>query len=124
VLPVVYLRLGSLDGLHYRTEILAPTETHLLTSPVRVGAAWGGLASRRVAGFVGVGLPEWAGGLQSAVLFADLAVPVARHWSLLPRAQAGPGYDVPQWGVSLGLRTTLGPRRGGDDRDSRGPGAQ
>ncbi|MDP3773717.1 MAG: hypothetical protein Q8Q85_05555 [Gemmatimonadales bacterium] len=102
--PNFYLRLGDAERTHFRLEALPPTETFYLTNVARIGMGFGQGNLRRTGGYVGVGWGPYAEQLSQGTAFADLDIPAAGNIDLLLRAQAGPGYEVFQWGLAAGMR--------------------
>jgi len=108
LLPSAYLRLGNLDQVHFRMDVLPPSETPYLAGLLRVGLGYGQGTVRGVGGFVGLTVSPYADQGKYTLGVAELQVPAGRHLDLWIRGQAGPGYVYGQRGLMSGVRLNFG----------------
>ena len=102
--PSMYLRAGTRDGVHFRTDFLAPNPTPGVTGLFRAGLGFPIGSTRALAGFSafrGLDLDEasdWGG------VFAEVGVPLGR---VLEARLAGSVHfpeEQADWAVGIGLR--------------------
>ncbi len=100
--PSFYLRFGTLDRAHFRTELFAPSPVSGVTGWFRSGVGFNQFRRGRVSGFAGVALYPYSyvDNLQPRA-FADLDLRIRSSWDLGLRAQGGAGELGLQWSVAL-----------------------
>lgn len=104
-LPVVYARLGDIDGLHLRLESTSDRGLDRMSGFARLGLGYnqGLVRGTRVFG----GLAACHAGCEgdegeTGVAFLDIAVPVARAFDLQAGVVYGTGEANPEYGFTLG----------------------
>jgi hypothetical protein len=116
-MPAGQLRAGSLDGVHTRFDFGVPAPAYGMSGLIRLGVGYNQGMKRGTAVFAGVSACQYCMGSdeEEAILagFLELAVPVSRRFDLDTRLLYGPGLENAVWGVALGARTYVGPRRDG-----------
>jgi hypothetical protein len=96
----LYLRIGRLDGQHFRVEVLGPTETYGLgASEVRVGAGVNQGLKHGASGYAGVGV-----GTYGPRIFGDFSLPLGSAIDVMARGQVWPGHEFTEWSLGLGAR--------------------
>lgn len=107
--PLVYLRLGNRDVLHFRTEALPPSPPLAGTGTFRMGLGYGLGHLRRVGGQAGVAFCQAAcdDDTNTASVYGELHVPWGSRFDLELRGLLGPGQKDPNTGIAIGGRIHL-----------------
>jgi hypothetical protein len=106
--PSIYLRGGSLDGRHFRLELLPPSEMLGSAAWLRAGVGWNQGWARGTRGFVGVGMWPYTYAEQPEPrLVGEFDLPVSRRIDLLLRGQIGAGVDRAQGAAGVGVAIRL-----------------
>jgi hypothetical protein len=105
--PSSYLRIGNIDGVHFRIDALSPSPVMPSSPWARIGVGWNAGHLRGTSGFFGVGVGPTNYNAK-AVFAAEVRVPLARRLAAQFHGLMGPGEKEAQWGVGLGLRYDFG----------------
>jgi len=112
VYPSFYLRAGSLNSFHFRSDIFPPTPTFSSTGWARLGVGYGDGHQRRLSGFLGIALPPAYN--DKGMLTGSIAMPISGRVAFRADAIVGGGEQYSQGGVTVGFRYDFGaPPKGG-----------
>jgi hypothetical protein len=106
--PSVYLRAGNIDRFHVRADLLYPEPTFGTTGLFRLGVGFNQGRAGGVRGFGGLAISPYDDGHHSGGAFAEFGVPLNRNVDLEVRGAVRSKEVYANWGVSGGLRVTLG----------------
>jgi hypothetical protein len=108
--PSVYLRLGSINRIHFRADLFNPEPAFGTTGILRFGLAGNqGFRHRGPRWFAGVGVPLDARGNKNGDAFAELSVPVSQQVDVTGSAALRDHEVHADWGVAVGARYYFNP---------------
>jgi len=106
--PAFYLRLGSIDGAHFRFDALTPSSTFGATGWARLGVGFNQGHLSGVSGFVGLSGCPYCDQKINVGLFGDFTIPAGTRVDLVLRGRVGPGQRLGERGTGLGVRYNFG----------------
>jgi hypothetical protein len=101
--PSPYVRVGNMDGAHFRLDAFHPNPIFPSEGWARIGVGFNKGHLRGTSGFVGLAMGP-ADYESKAALTAELGLPLTRRVSGQLQALLGPGAEVMQWNAGAGLR--------------------
>jgi len=106
--PAGYLRLGSIDRVHFRSDFLGPETAFGTTGLARAGFAFNQGHLRGPSGFVGTGFRPYGDERYAFGVFGEFSFPVGERLDVRIAAGARPGAEYLDAGLAGGLRYRLG----------------
>ncbi len=104
-MPLAYLRVGNIDGGHFRIESVAPTGLDRMSGFFRTGLGYnhGQLRGTRAFGGLALCYADCEGADdESAVAFIELSRPISERTDLRIGGIYGPGKRNPEYGLTFG----------------------
>jgi len=103
IAPAPYLRIGNMDGAHFRAEALSPTPAFPTSGWGRIGVGFNKGHLRGPSGFVGLALGPIDYESKLA-LTGEVAFPMGGRMTGQLQGLFGAGERVMQWNAGVGLR--------------------
>lgn len=107
VYPSVYLRLGDLDGAHFRMDFWHPNPTFGATGVARLGIGFNQGRMSGASGFLGMSVGPYGDESHVGGLFGELYFPLAGGLDLLTAGSWRPSHSYADYGLALGARLNL-----------------
>lgn len=107
-LPSLYLRLGSIDKVHFRTDVFSPSPVFGTTGWVRLGLGFNQGHLRGVGGLFGWGVGPYSDQSHMGGPFGELRIPAGNRFDLMLRGAWRPSYEYADWSLGIGGRYNFG----------------
>lgn len=104
-----YFRVGNIDKVHFRTDVMTPNPALPSVSWARFGVGVNNGHLRGAGGFFGLGFGPFDYSTKAALL-GELHYPIARRLTAQLHGLMGPGEKSQQWNFGFGLQYDFGRR--------------
>jgi hypothetical protein len=106
--PSLYLRLGSIDNLHFRADVLSPSPVFGTTGWLRLGLGFNQGHLRGVGGLFGLGVGPYSDESHLGGPFGELWIPVNNAFDLTLHGAWRPSASYADWSWGIGGRYSFG----------------